>query len=130
MSTKTATAPATGVALTAEESRRSGARCCLASLRQLVENASRPFDRPEKAGDFFARQHGDAQAFAASLGQMPPFLEGVIIALAEYIHETETAGGPDLEHWTPEAAKTKAEREQDIAAMAREMEAADRRVAA
>lgn len=117
MSAKTTTDPVTGVALTAEESRRSGALCCLASLRQLIGNANRPFDRPEKAGDFFARQHGDAQAFAASLGSMPPFLEGAIIALAEYIHETETTGTPELDVWMPDEAKTKAERKRDIAGL-------------
>lgn len=127
MSTKTTIDPVTGNELTAEESRRSGALTCLAALRQLLAAAE---DMPNDAAGFFSKQHDDAKAFAASLGPMPAFAEGAIIALAEYIHHWETTGGPDLEHWAPEAAKTKAEREQDIAAMARDMEASDRKVAA
>lgn len=113
MSAKTTIDPMTGVALAAEESRRSGALTCLAAMRQLLAAAE---DMPNDAAGFFSKQHADAQAFATSLGPVPPFAQGAIIALAEYIHHWETAGGPDLEHWTPEAAKTKAEREQDIAA--------------
>lgn len=127
MSAKTTTDPVTGVALTAEESRRSGALTCLAAMRQLIDAAQ---DMPHDAAGFFSKQHADAQAFAASLGPMPPFAEGAIIALAEYIHQWETTGGPALEHWTPEAAKTAADRKRDITAMAREWEAADREVAA
>lgn len=118
MSAKTITDPVTGKTLTAEESRRSGALVCLASLPQLLAAAS---DMPDDAAGFYSKQHADARAFAASLGPMTPFAEGVITALAEYIHQWETTGGPNLELWVPEAAKTMAERKRDIEAGQHEM---------
>lgn len=114
-------------AKTTDETRRAGALACIAALRRLVEAASQPIGN--KAADFFTKQHGDAQAFAASLGSMPPFAEGAIIALAEYIHETETTGTPDLEAWEPEAAKTEAERKRHIAAIESTWNEEDRRSA-
>lgn len=127
MSAKTIIDPVTGQALTAEESRRSGALSCLASLPQLLAAAE---DMPHDAAGFYSKQHADAKAFAASLGPVTPFAEGVITALAEYIHQWETTGGPNLERWVPEAAKTKAERKRDIAAIECEEAASDMEMAA
>lgn len=127
MSAKTIIDPVTGQALTAEESRRSGALSCLASLPQLLAAAE---DMPHDAAGFYSKQYADAKAFAASLGPMTPFAEGVITALAEYIHQWETTGGPNLERWVPEAAKTKAERKRDIATIEREEAASDMEMAA
>lgn len=113
-----------GAAAAEEEHRRAGAVSCLTALRQMIAGAQ---DMPNDAAGFFSKQHGDAQAFVASLGPMPPYAEGALIALAEYIHHLETTGDPNLDVWKPEAAKTKAERKRDIAAMVRAWEEDDRR---
>lgn len=95
--------------------RRAGALAAIVALHALIEAANDPCG--DDAGDYFTKQHSDAQAVVTSLGPMPPYLEGAITALAEYCHCLETTGEPNLEMWRPVSAMTRAELQNEIADM-------------
>jgi len=99
------------------QDRRAGATACLAAVRKLIEAANTPCG-PE-AEDYFNQQLENSKALATALGPMPAFLEGAILALAEYIHVGETTGEPNLEPggWKPLSAKTDAERQAEAEQM-------------
>lgn len=98
-----------------EARRRSGALKCVNVLRALENAAAIPPDDTAEA--FFAQRAADAKAFAAHFGPMSPEVEGVITALAEYIHTGITTGQPNLDKWLPVSAKTEAELMQEIRSM-------------
>lgn len=104
-----------------ENVRREGARACIRALRHLIEAAAKPCG--DEAADYYNKRHEDAKAFTATLGSMPPHIEGVILALAEIFHMNETTGEPDLEFgWLPFCAMTNEERAAKIAEMKADME--------
>ncbi|MCX7170306.1 MAG: hypothetical protein NTY41_08455 [Proteobacteria bacterium] len=109
--------PVTGITLTDEQVRRGGAIDCLLALRELEKAAETITNGNDTPEEFQDKQLNEAKAFAAALGPMPPRLEGIIIAMAEYIHFATTTGCPNLDNWIPDSAMTVAERQAMIERM-------------
>ena len=90
---------------------RKGARACLQALRDM-EAAAELTNTPGKTWE---RQWLDKQAarniLMKAAGDMPPFLIGFVLALAEYVDASNTSGQPSLDAggWTPEASMSAAE---------------------
>ncbi|MBW7902934.1 MAG: hypothetical protein H3C26_15740 [Rhodocyclaceae bacterium] len=97
---------------TDEAARIAGAKACMRALDEMIKSAEAFHDGVEKsteveeAAHYYGSRLRDAKAFADAIGPLSPYQEGVIIALAEYIHSSTTTGEPSLELWTPCVALT------------------------
>lgn len=102
-------------AIHVEEARRLGALRCVEAMRQLEANATNR-DMPDDPRGWLLRRRTDAEKLVKALGPMPPETEGAVLALAEYMHYSQTAGGANLEpgHWLPVVALTPDEFESEI----------------
>jgi hypothetical protein len=123
------TATAVPPAPTFEDERRRGALAAIKALKVLAASADDPDNCGEEPADFFSWQHNDAATLADSLGPMPEYLRGAIMALAEYIHLSISTGEPNMVAWLPVTAMTQAELQREVDRMrAAHMEASTSRI--
>ena len=99
---------------TIEAARIAGALKCMNALRQMKQSAESFISsgQDDTVEAYFAQRLSDTRAMVTALGPMTPEQEGVIAALAEYIHSAEIDGGaPDVSPgaWLPLATMTDAE---------------------
>lgn len=115
-----------------EAERIEGAKACMRALANLVKSAEAFNDEDEggmtyteKGEHYYGSRQSAAKVLANAIGPLNPYQEGVIIAMAEFIHSSVTTGEPDLERWTPCAAMTAGQYRSVVEDMVRDMEEDD-----
>jgi len=115
---------------TTDQARIAGAKACMLALANLV-TAAKGFNEAgeketiqETAEHYYGERYSDAKAFADAIGQLSPYQEGAILALAEYIHSSITTGEPVIGTWQPCAALTEGEYRAKVEKLAADMEEA------
>ena len=109
-----------GIGVNTEEERRLGALAVMRALRVLYASAEDVGNCGSRPEDFFLWRFNDAAKLADSLGAMPQFARGAIMALAEFIHYSVHTGEPNLDCWLPVVGMTKKQLQQEIIATAEE----------
>lgn len=102
--------------LTDEQARIAGAMACMEHLRKLEQAAERINDIDDSAQQFYDKCYSDCATFAVAVGPIDPRSEGVILTLAEYIHQCIQSGQPNtsIGGWVPMASMTEAQRQAHI----------------
>jgi hypothetical protein len=116
----TAVLPAPTFPASIDDAQRQGALAAMQALGVLVasaENVSNCGNLPE---DFFSWRFDDAAKLADSLGVMPQFARGAIMALAGFIHYSTHTGEPNLDCWLPVTAMSQEQWRQEVDVMREE----------
>ena len=105
--------------------RMDGARAAIAAIRKLGAISIRYNDGDDDTPEAYqAKQAATIAALTDAAGQVPPFLDGFLAAVADYIGMCETVGTPDLDNWKPDVLLTPQELEERIAELFPEHQAA------
>ncbi|MEY4591764.1 MAG: hypothetical protein RIR18_659 [Pseudomonadota bacterium] len=95
--------------MTNQTEMRKGSVECIAALAKLIDAANAPQVDGSDAREYVNKQINNSAELLKIFGPLTPRQEGMILCLAEYIHEEETTGIPSLESWTPFSTDTKEE---------------------